>query len=107
MAHIQVYIKGLSINKDVLVAEEGLKNLRDSLLKQKSGESNYSLAHKTGKEYTNTEELEKDIQTLQMTKDKDFIRMEKWFSWATRLFIVCHCFLALGFVLLIYSKFVG
>ncbi len=107
MARIQVYIKGLSINRDVLVAEDELKNLRDSLVKHKSGASNYSLNYKTGKEYVTIEELEKDIKTLQITKDNDFKRMGKVFIWSTRLFIACHCFLALGFILLICARIAG
>lgn len=107
MARIQVYTHGLSINRDVLVAEEKLENIRGCKVKQMAKESNYAMDYKTGKEYTSIEELDKDINILQETRDKDFIRMEKWFKGATCLLFICNIFLALGFILLICAKLAG
>jgi hypothetical protein len=107
MARIQVYIEGLSINRDELVAEEELKNLRECWVKHKSGESNFTMAHKTGKKYTTIEELQKDIEALQKAKDATHKRMEKWFRWATGLLIICNCFLAFGFLLIVFAKLAG
>jgi hypothetical protein len=106
MARIQVYIKALNINREMLCATEELINFRESRIKWKTGGANYIINHKTGKEYGTIEELDKDISLLQTRRDKDHHRMEKWFKWATHLFIACHLFLAAGFVLLVCAKLV-
>jgi hypothetical protein len=104
MVHIQFFIKGTSINKDVLVADEELKNFVNTLVARKAGQCNLSVNTKTGKEYT-TEEIEASIVNLKASRDIDFNRMTKWFWWSTVWFIVCHIFLVFGFFFLIYSKF--
>ena len=96
MTHIQCFIKGTSINKDVLVAGEEINNCVNSLLKRKTGQSNFTLNLKTGQEHT-TEELEAIVEQLKAKSDVDFKRITKWYWWSTVWFIVCHCFLALGF----------
>jgi hypothetical protein len=106
MARIQSYIEGLSINRVGLGNEEELKNIRDSLVMWKAGQANYTVSKKTGKEYRTIEELEEDIKLLQTSVNKDYNRMKKWFNWATYLFIACHFFLVVGFILLICAKLV-
>ena len=106
MARIQVYIHGLSINRDVLVAEDELTRMNDSWIKHEQGAANMTLSNKTGKTF-NVSDLEDEINTLRAKKDKDFKRMENWFKWATILFVICHVFLAFGFILLICAKLAG
>jgi hypothetical protein len=104
MARIQVYTHGMSINRDVIVEETNLRNLRVCRLKFLSKEITLSEDNKTGKTYSTIEEYDADIKAKQTIRDKTHIRMEKWFKWATWLLIISNGFLALGFILLISAK---
>ena len=106
MAHIQFNIKGISLNKDVLVVVEEIGNCVITVGQRKAGQANRSINTKTGKEHT-TEEIEATIERLKALNAIQETKMKRWFLGATVLFIICHCFLVSGFILLICSKLIA
>jgi hypothetical protein len=99
LTRIQVYIHGLSINRDVLLAEEEISDFNKSLIMHYKGEANVAFSNKTQTLLTTTD-IEAARALHHTKKTKDFVKMKRWFKCAT-----ITLFLVLGFVLIIASKF--
>jgi hypothetical protein len=104
MVHIQVFIDATSKNKDVLVKDEEIKNLITALVERKAGKASYSVNDKTAKEFT-FEEMERELATFQLDRGISFTKMLNRYKCSRVLSIACQCFLIIGFLLLIWSKF--
>lgn len=106
IGNILAYIRGISINKDVLTAQEENGNFVNAItyrLENKDKGVPISINKKDGKQYT-TEEIQAHIAQLAAAIEKDTARMKRWFCFSQVLFAVCHVFLILGFILMVCSK---
>jgi len=109
VGRILCYTHGISINKDVLVAEEEIGNFVDRMICHIENEGKarvISINKKNGKPYT-IEEIQARIAELNPIKDRDSARMKKWFSCSTVLLVICHIFLIIGFILMVCAKLVA
>ena len=109
IGRILSYTQGISVNKDVLVAQEEIGNFVDALTYQLANKDKglpISINKKNGKPYS-TEEIQARIGELSTSSDKNSVRMKKWFNFSQVLFVVCHLFLILGFILMIWAKLAG
>ena len=105
MAHIRVFIHFTSINKHALRNDEEVANHITALANCKAGKANLTINNQTRKEYT-IDELENGINARTTKRDILIGKMDTWHKWAMCLIIVSHCFLVIGFLLLIVSKLV-
>ncbi|MGA9452103.1 MAG: hypothetical protein WBW41_12260 [Verrucomicrobiia bacterium] len=106
VGRILCYIQGISINKDVLVAQEEIGNFVNALtyrLENKDKGVPISINKKNGKPYS-TEEIQARIVELTASSETDSTRMKKRFKFSQILFVICHVFLILGFILMICAK---
>ncbi len=106
IGRILTYIQGISINKDVLAAQEETGNFVNALtyrLENKDKGMLISINKKNGKPYS-TEEIQARIAELTALSETDSARMNRWFNFSQVLFVICHAFLILGFVLMICAK---
>jgi hypothetical protein len=106
VGRILCYIQGISINKDVLVAQEEIGNFVNALtfrLENKDKGVPISINRKNGKPYT-AEEIQAHIVELTVSSETDSARMKSWFNVSQTLFVICHAFLVFGFILMIWAK---
>lgn len=109
IGNILAYIKGISLNKDVLTAQEEIGNFVNAItfqLENKNKGVPLSINKKDGKCQT-IEEMQAHIAQLTPTIEKDTARMKGWFRFSQVLFVFCHIFLILGFILMVCSKLVN
>jgi hypothetical protein len=106
IGRILCYVQGISINKDVLVAQEEIGNFVNALtyrLENRDKGVPISINKKNGKPYS-TEEIQARIVELTASSEMDSARMKRWFNISQILFVICHVFLIIGFGLMICAK---
>lgn len=106
LLRILFYIHGMSHNRDVLVAEEELAIINNSLtfhMQNLDKGVPISIGTKNPK-YYKKEDLENRRKELIQSANEKRPKMEFWHTWSTGFLWVANALLFVGFVLLVLSK---